>query len=93
MIELPNGDNLRADIIVCVRKGDMEHGCEPRVIVDFGTAGDGQWRGGGHLNAVILNCKDNEERDALASRLLAELESERTAHNLSEQSSQIANGV
>jgi hypothetical protein len=71
MILLPNGDRIRSDSIIAIRKGDGNQ-CpgdgklHPRVIVDFVT--------GDHSNSVVLGCPDNETRDGLAHKINREIE-------------------
>ena len=69
-VTLPNGDSIRTDAIVAVRKGDAAPANDycrapmvPRVIVDY-ICGD-------HGNCVICECESNAERDKLATSITA----------------------
>jgi hypothetical protein len=68
LIELPNGDWIAPDSIKAIRKGDRarnDHGgphFAPRVIIEFGARG---W--------IVLNCKDDAERDTLAAGLASQV--------------------
>ena len=77
-IILPNGDAIRSDTIYAVRKFDARSaicGMEelpPRVVVEYGINGERP----GYASVLL---KTNEERDNLASSIIARLVQERTA--------------
>ena len=77
-VSLPNGDNIRADVIFAVRIGEartddfLGYSVKPRVIVDFGSQLD-EVPVRGLTNSVICNCETNDERDALAASIMDQI--------------------
>ena len=70
----PNGESIRRDCIIAVRKGDLlpsdqwrTEAIQPRVIVDFGDSLPSVRER--RINAIILECETDDERDELASNI------------------------